>query len=112
MPFSEMFSHRSHPGSRSRAHNVVSTLLQVGLVLNNAQIANINKMRSTLRDLERWEALYRHRPKHKIKDGPKAWYVVGNVVVLCRPYNEQSERYIIRSVPTNKISPQRDIDIA
>lgn len=45
-------------------------------MLNNSQIANINKMRSTLRDLERWEALYRHRPKHKIKDGPKAWYVL------------------------------------
>ena len=48
---------------------------QVGVVLNNSQIANINKMRSTLRDLERWEALYRHRPKHSIKDGPKAWWV-------------------------------------
>lgn len=45
------------------------------MVLNNSQIANINKMRSTLRDLERWEALYRHRPKHSIKDGPKAWWV-------------------------------------
>lgn len=49
--------------------------LQMGVVLNNSQIANINKMRSTLRDLERWEALYRHRPKHSIKDGPKAWWV-------------------------------------
>lgn len=48
---------------------------QVGVVLNNSQIANINKMRSTLRDLERWEMLYRHRPKHSIKDGPKAWWV-------------------------------------
>lgn len=45
------------------------------MVLNNSQIANINKMRSTLRDLERWEALYRHRPKHSVKEGPKAWWV-------------------------------------
>lgn len=62
---------RLHPFSRPVSTHIVA--VQVGLVLNNSQIANINKMRSTLRDLERWEALYRHRPKHKIKDGPKAW---------------------------------------
>ncbi|CAM9729590.1 unnamed protein product [Ectocarpus sp. 6 AP-2014] len=59
----------------SSKYKIQAFFNEVGLVLNNSQIANINKMRSTLRDLERWEALYRHRPKHKIKDGPKAWWV-------------------------------------
>ncbi|CAM9596217.1 unnamed protein product, partial [Ectocarpus sp. 12 AP-2014] len=59
----------------SSKYKIQAFFNEVGLVLNNSQIANINKMRSTLRDLERWEALYRHRPKHKVKDGPKAWWV-------------------------------------
>ncbi|CAN0107788.1 unnamed protein product, partial [Laminaria digitata] len=59
----------------SSKYKVEAFFNDVGVVLNNSQIANINKMRSTLRDLERWEALYRHRPKHSIKDGPKAWWV-------------------------------------
>ncbi|CAM9181313.1 unnamed protein product, partial [Ectocarpus fasciculatus] len=62
-------------GGGSSKYKIQAFFNEVGLVLNNSQIANINKMRSTLRDLERWEALYRHRPKHKIKDGPKAWWV-------------------------------------
>lgn len=46
-------------------------------VLDNmvAWVACSDCNRSTLRDLERWEALYRHRPMHSIKDGPKAWWV-------------------------------------
>ncbi|CAM9213516.1 unnamed protein product [Discosporangium mesarthrocarpum] len=59
-------------GPRCRAQVLLN---EVGVVLNNGQIASINKMRSTLRDLERWEAIYRHRPRRSKKDVPRDWWL-------------------------------------